>query len=137
MYELGYRICTESWQKAVAWRLAGALDDSAWRRVRKRRRGLCPELAALAKEIEDSTELLGKVAGSACVAVARRRGLSPLVGRIAQTIVTKSVPKIGEEVTAALARRLRVIGIWVCVSTDEPLERCPCFIDLAARGSRR
>lgn len=71
VYELGYRICVDGWQEAVAWRLAGALDRRAWNAFVKRPSGLCRLLADLATEIEDTATAMGEAAGLACAEAMR------------------------------------------------------------------
>jgi hypothetical protein len=136
VYELGYRICVDGWQEAVAWRLASALDSRAWNALAKRQSGLCRLLADLANEVEDSAKVLGEAAGLACADAMRWFGLPRLVQKVAQTIVAKSLPPVGEELTDTLSRQLRIVGIWSCASTSGALETCPCFADLV-RGQTR
>lgn len=135
VYELGYRVCTDGWQKAVAWRLSNALQDAVWARVRKRPNRLCRDLADLAKEVEDAAKVFGEAAGLATVEGLRLLRQSRLVQKIGQTIVRKAVPAVYESETKTLALALRMTGIWACVSDGTPLRRCPCFEALATGHS--
>lgn len=131
-YPLAYEICTEGWNKAVASRLAGVVNDEMWSvLVKQRRSGLCPQLASTAKEIEDVSKRLGEAAGLATLHGLRLMGASRFVQKLGQVIAQKSVPKIWESQTATVARSLRIVGIWLCWN-DNGLDSCPCFKDLAS-----
>lgn len=132
VYELGYRLCTDGWQKAVAWRLAGALNARVWSAVRRGPTDLCAMLARIATETEDAGTALGEAAGLAAATATRWLRLPRLVQKIAQVIVSNAVPPVGEDRTAMLARFLRVIGVWICVSSDRPLQSCACFEGLVS-----
>jgi hypothetical protein len=135
-YELGYAICADRWQKAVEWRLAGALDERVWVRVRRRPNGLCAVLAQIAAEVEEAVSAAGEAGGLAAATAARWFGLPRIAQKIAQVIVTNTVPLIEENLTATLVRFLRVIGIWLCVSEDRPLTSCACFEALVSGHTR-
>lgn len=131
-YDLGYRICTDGWQKAVAWRLSGALNDRTWANLRRRPRGLCAVLARTATAVEDAASAAGQVAGLAVATATRWLRLTRLAQKIAQVVVTNAVPSVGENLTAMVARFLRIIGIWICVSSDRSLRSCPSFEGLVS-----
>lgn len=107
------------------------VNDEVWNEItRKRRRGLCPALARSATEIEDASKALGEAAGLATLNGLRWLGQPRLVQKLGQILVSKAVPAVYEKETAAVARALRVIGIWLC-AVDEALPSCPCLRDLA------
>lgn len=127
IYKDAYRICNDEWQKAVEWRLAGALDERVWDRVRRHPSGLCVLLAQAAGDVEEVAATAGEAAGLAAATAVRWFRLPKLVQKIAQVIVVNTVPPIGEDLTATLARFLRIIGIWICISERRPLTSCACF----------
>jgi hypothetical protein len=131
--ELGHRICSDRWQDAVAWRLAGALDEAGWSVLRRRPTGLCRRLATAAKEIEGASVLLGEAAGLATVEGLRWLKRTRLVQKLAQAAVAKVVPADGEGRTRAVAHGLLITGVWLCVADGGPLRACTCF-EVLARG---
>lgn len=88
------------------------------------------ELAGTAKEIEDASEALGEAAGLATLRGLRLLGQSRLVQKLGQVLVSKAIPAVYEKQTAAVAKALRITGIWLCAS-DGVLPSCPCLRDLA------
>lgn len=70
---------------------------------------------------------MGEAAGLLVVAALRRGRQARLVQNVARTMLEKTIPKVGESQTAAVARCLRITGIWMCVAEGVPLASCPCF----------
>lgn len=126
MYEVVLQICTEGWDRAVTSHLATALDDAAWALVRERTRRICRLLAEAATQIEAATSALGDAAGLAAREALRRAGLPQLMQQVGQTLAASAVPKVGEAQAAAVARSLRVIGVWVCLPDAGFPQSCEC-----------
>jgi hypothetical protein len=129
--ELARRVCTDRWQDAVAWRLAGALDETGWSALRRRPAGVCRRLAVAATDIERASALLGEAAGLATIDGLRWLKRSRLVQKVAQAAVDKAVPAVGECRSRVVAHCLLVTGVWLCVADGGALRACECFRALA------
>jgi hypothetical protein len=117
----------------VADRVADYLGWAGRRRLRRRRwRAVdCRLLAQTARAVLDLKHKLHEVTGEAV-----SRLLPPNTPRFHRMLVKKiaeKVPLPPDVKLEAIARGLQVIGIFMCVVQDLPLEHCACLRMLGAQ----
>jgi hypothetical protein len=122
--------------------LAGALSDRVtqylgveekqrlYRRLRRwRRKGVdCELLAEAARAVLRLKRQAHELVGEAVSDMFDRllRDLSRFQRLLVKKVVAK-LPLPWDVKLAAIARGLQVIGIWMCLVQELPLERCPCL----------
>jgi hypothetical protein len=125
-------VVADGWQNAIAGRAADSLTPRTWNRLfRGRRRGDCKTLADLARAILAAKnklhELIGRLAGWAT----GQLGGGGLARTAAREIAKRIPIPIVDQKAVLVARSLQMIGIALCLSRGDPLNRCQSFIDLA------
>jgi hypothetical protein len=127
-------VLTDGLNPALAGELADRvtqyLGAAGKRRLRRRRRkGVdCQLLAEAARAVLDlkrqTHELVGEAVGQLFDRLVRN--LSQFQRLVIKKVAAK-LPLPWDVKLDAIARGLQVIGIWMCLVQDLPLERCPCM----------
>jgi hypothetical protein len=111
-------------------RVTQYLGEAEKRRLRRRsRKGVdCELLAAAARAVlrlkQQTHDLVGEAVSEMFDRLVRE------LSRFQRLLVKKLAAKLPlpwDVKLAAIARGLQVIGIWMCLVQDLPLERCPCM----------
>jgi hypothetical protein len=124
---------TDGISAAIASRVAGRVVDYLGRlgvyRLRRRRRNWggvdCQALAASARAILALKKKTHELTGQAVSALLPDG--TPHFHRVLVKKIAEKVPLPWDVKLEAIARGLQVIGIWMCLVQNLPLERCPCL----------
>jgi hypothetical protein len=125
-------VVTDGWEDTIAGRAADCLTPRTWNRLfRGRRRRDCKALADLARAILAAKnrlhELIGRLAGW----TTGQLGGGGLERTVAREIAKRIPIPVVDEKAVVVARSLQIIGIALCLSRGDQLNRCQSFIDLA------
>lgn len=113
----GWLATTDAW---IAKQASQALWDKIQRR--NRRSDLCPQLDELATRIES-------VLPDSAKALMHVLDVDPLVNDLVTVLITRTTTSMSEPL-AELAKRLRLIGVYLCAATNR-LSTCRCLRFLA------
>ena len=124
---------TDGISAAIASRLADRVVDylgrlGTWRLRRQRRRWAavdCQALADSARAVLALKKKTHELTGQA-VSVLLPEG-TPHFHRMLVKKIAEKVPLPWDVKLEAIARGLQVIGIWMCLVQNLPLEHCPCL----------
>jgi hypothetical protein len=115
---------------ALADRVTQYLGTEGMRQLRRRRRkGVdCQLLAEAARAILRLKRRAHELVGEAGAEMFERlvRELPRFQRLLARTLAEK-LPLPWDVKLEAIARGIQVVGIWMCVVQDLPLEHCPCL----------
>ena len=117
----------------MADRAANYLHPKTWNQLfRGRRRRDCKALADLAKAILDGKKKkLHQLVGAVGAWMAREFGGGALEEAVARELSQRIHIPVVDDKAVVVARSLQMIGIALCLSRGDPLNRCQSFIDLA------
>jgi len=125
-------VVTDGWQNAVAGRAADCLTPRTWNRLfRGRRRRDCKALADLARAILAAKNKLHELIGRFAGWVTGQLGGGGLARSAAREIAQRIPIPVVDAKAVLVARSLQMIGIVLCLSRGDQLNRCQSFIDLA------
>lgn len=124
---------TDGVSSAIASRVANRVADylgrlGAWRLRRQRRRWAavdCQALADSARAVLALKQKTHELTGQAVSALLPEG--TPHFHRMLVRKIAEKVPLPWDVKLEAIARGLHVIGIWMCLVQNLPLEHCPCL----------
>ena len=127
-------LAKSGWVSAVENQLADRLNDELWNQLQSRRKpfALCHQLAELADHIENA---LKGVVCELTKTEMRAAGAGPFAADLAAELVVTSVRLPFDAQLGLLAKKIRVVGVFLCAITAQ-LDTCPCLRVLSAERTK-
>jgi len=118
-------LAESGWQPAVENQLAGRLNNALWNKLQAHRQpsALCRQLAGLADHIEN---VLQNLVCELTKTEMRAAGAGPFAADLAAELVASSTQLPFGDQLGLLAKRIRVVGVYLCMVTGH-LDTCPCL----------
>lgn len=118
-------LAESGWRPAVENQLAERLNNALWNDLQAHRQpsALCHQLADLADHIENAPQ---NVVCELAKTEMKAAGAGPFAAELAAKLVATSIRLPFGDQLGLLARRIRVVGVYLCTGTGQ-LDTCPCL----------